>query len=240
MRNKLLIVFFIIFALPIPIAVIGSIISFVWFIYSITNTAPIAEIIMAFFGIIIGSSYIVTYVYSLKKTKEEKAFSRKTFLPAVHCIAALLFLLLLNPVSKYADNSQERFGFKKKDFTVVDELDTHGGFLGDGSYYLILDCSQNREKALEKVAGWKKLPLSENLDLIMYGGNRDGVGYSYNLAEEAGIPKIENGYYFFEDRHSESNNSEDDSELFDRYSFNFSIAIYDSDTDKLYYFDFDT
>ena len=74
----------------------------------------------------------------------------------------------------------------------------------------------------------------------MYGGRKDGVTYGYELAEEAHMPSIDNGYYMFEDRHSESKDSRDDSELFDRYSFNFSIAIYDCDTDKLYYFEFDT
>ena len=54
------------------------------------------------------------------------------------------------------------------------------------------------------------------------------------------MPAIYNGYYMFEDRHSESKDSRDDSELFDRYSYNFSIAIYDCDTDKMYYFEFDT
>lgn len=124
--------------------------------------------------------------------------------------------------------------------SIVGVNDTHGGFLGDGSYYLILDCSDNKEQVLEKVQDWNKLPLSENLNLIMYGGEKDGVKYGYDLTEEAHMPAIENGYYMFEDRHSESKDSRDDSDLFGRYSLNFSIAIYDSDTDKMYYFEFDT
>ena len=153
---------------------------------------------------------------------------------------ALLYLLSLKPTANYIGETTEYFGFAKKDFSVVEELDTHGGFNGDGSYYLILDCTNKKEQALEKVEGWNKLPLSENLNLIMYGGEKDGVAYGYELAEEAHFPKIENGYYIFEDRHSESKDSRDDSELFDRYSYNFSIAIYDCDTDKMYYFEFDT
>lgn len=149
-------------------------------------------------------------------------------------------MLSLNPVGDYTNDTQEYFGFAKNDFSVVEELDTHGGFLGDGSYYLILDCSNNKEKSLEMIKDWNKLPLSENLNLIMYGGEKDGVTYGYNLAEEAHMPKIENGYYMFEDRSSESKDSTDDSELFDRYSFNFSIAVYDCDTNIMYYFEFDT
>ena len=136
--------------------------------------------------------------------------------------------------------SDSYFGFSKQRFTVVEEMDTHGGFVGDGSYYLILDCSDNTEDALSIVADWNELPLSENLNLIMYGGEKDGKTYGYDLSEKAHMPVIENGYYYFEDRHSEAKDVSDDSELFSRASFNFSLAVYDSDTNRLYYFEFDT
>ena len=74
----------------------------------------------------------------------------------------------------------------------------------------------------------------------MYGGEKDGINYGYNFAEEAHWPKIKNGVYKFVDRHSESKNISDDSEMLDRYSFNFSIAVYDLDSDILYYFEMDT
>jgi len=129
-------------------------------------------------------------------------------------------------------------GFSKEDFIVVDEADTHGGFHGDGEYYLILDCSENREKAVENIKGWKKLPLSSNLQLMMYGD--ESGAYGYNLAEVAKIPEVTNGYYYFCDRHAESTDSSDDTNLFARASFNFTLAIYDSDTDRMYYLEFDT
>ena len=132
------------------------------------------------------------------------------------------------------------FGFSRQDFTVVAEEDTHGGFRGDGDYYLILDCSGNVEAALNIIEDWKPLPLSENLELLLYGGVKDGVSYGYNLCEKAHIPIIQNGYYRFEDRNSEAENVEDDSELLSRGSFNFSLALYDSDTNLFYYFEFDT
>lgn len=36
-----------------------------------------------------------------------------------------------------------------------------------------------------------------------------------------------------EDRHS-------DSEIFNRYSYNFTLALYDEDNNKFYYYEFDT
>lgn len=167
------------------------------------------------------------------------------FIIALHaCLIAIALpgclITIALPARLIDTQPDDYFGFSKKDFTVVEEQDTHGGFLGDGSYYLILDCSNNKETALEIVDIWNNIPLSENLDLIMFGGKKDGISYKYELSEEAHIPKIENGYYHFRDRHSKATDSSDDSELFRRASFNFSLAMYDSDTNIFYYFEFDT
>lgn len=41
-------------------------------------------------------------------------------------------------------------------------------------------------------------------------------------------------------RHSESTDHFDDTNVLDRHSFNFVIAIFDTDTNRLYYSRFDT
>ncbi len=151
-------------------------------------------------------------------------------------ISAILLIALLSGCA----GDDPYFGFSKQDFTVVAENDTHGGFLGDGDYYLILDCSDNTEKALENIEGWKRLPMSENLELLMFGGEKNGEAYGYMLSEYAHMPRIENGFYFFEDRFDGAENPCDDSELLSRYSFNFSLAVYDCDTNLFYFFAFDT
>lgn len=159
----------------------------------------------------------------------------------IFTIMLTLILIIALPACSVDTQSDDYFGFSKHDFTVVEEQNTYGGFHGDGSYYLILDCSNNKETALKIVDSWNSLPLSENLDLIMFGGEKDGISYDgYDLSEEAHIPEIKNGYYCFKDRYSKAENSSDDSELLSRSSFNFSLAIYDSDTDIFYYFEFDT
>lgn len=135
---------------------------------------------------------------------------------------------------------QREFDINEKDFTVIEEQDTHGGFHGDGTYHIALDCSDNKEKIYEKISDWSELPLSENLQLIMYGGEKDGCTYGYNFAEKTNIPAVNNGYYCFLDRYSEATDKHSDIELFNRYSYNFSLAIYDADTDILYYIREDT
>ena len=155
-------------------------------------------------------------------------------------IVTIIVCLFLTSCNTIGSGQTTYFGFKTSVFTVVDEEDTHGGFHGEGSYYLILDCSEETEQATELINDWVPLPLAENLQLIMYGGTKNGVSYAYNLAEEAHWPTINNGVYKFVDRHSEAVDKSDATNLFNRYSYNFSIAVYDLDTNTLYYFEFDT
>ena len=95
------------------------------------------------------------------------------------------------------DALSKHFDVKTSDFIILEEKDTHGGFLGDGSYYIVLDCSQNADKARNIVENWTALPLSETLHIVMYGGERNGINYGYNFAEEAHWPTIKNGVLLF-------------------------------------------
>lgn len=122
------------------------------------------------------------------------------------------------------------------------EKDSHGGFPADGEMMIEYDCSKADMK-IDKTK-LKKLPLSENLNLIMYGGKKDGRTYMYNLASDNGIPNIEDGYYYFFDDYGkyykDIDNYNSDEKLFDRYSFNFTLIMFDNHTKHLYYYEFDT
>ena len=134
----------------------------------------------------------------------------------------------------------ENIGVDISNCNIVTDNDDHAGFVGDGQYIVTIDCSDNYENALNQVASWNPLPLTENLQLIMYGGKKNGTTYAFYLAKKNRIPEINNGYYSFVDRHRESTNMYSDEELFNRHSFNFTIALYDKDTNHLYYYEFDT
>lgn len=241
MKNKILIILlFILFALPIPVVIVGFLFSFIMIAGMIVGELRFIEILSSLCVIAAGTIYLSGYIYALSRTREENNVTAKTFLPIISGMLAVMLLLLMKPIDNYADITTPYFGFTKKDFSVVEEFEEYGGFPADGSHYLILDCADNKEKALEIVRDWKKLPLSTNLNHIMYGGEKDGVAYGYELAKEAHMPKVENGYYIFEDNQLEGTDSRNDSELLNRASLNFEIAVYDCDTDKMYYFEFDT
>ena len=80
MKKKVLIIFlFVLFALPIPIAVAGFGMCFIWFLASLMKGVSFGEIIIALFGVIVGSTYLVSYIFALTKTWKQKRISIKTF-----------------------------------------------------------------------------------------------------------------------------------------------------------------
>lgn len=101
--------------------------------------------------------------------------------------------------------------------------DSHGGFHGDGLTEAEVEVGGLAGR-LGDVPGWKPLPLSENAAkaLELFGG-AEGV---------------EEGFYYLYDR--QSADPFDDSELHRRFSWNFTIAVYDSKNERLYYYEFDT
>ena len=118
--------------------------------------------------------------------------------------------------------------------------DTHEGFLGDGATFAVVNCKNTGIK--EKIAAnpnWKPFPPSDTIRRIFYGIK----GSSSLLSQLKGspeIPDIQMGYYYFLDRHDESKDRHSEEGVFDRASLNFSAAVYDDATDRLFFFEFDT
>ena len=125
--------------------------------------------------------------------------------------------------------------------TVVEETDDHGGFHGDGERWVEISLEEEISSALEE-AGWQELPLPESLEAALYGVTK--VEGDRTIAEgpcfQREIPRVSNGYYFFQDQHSEATDPTDPEELMERNSFNFTVALYDRDSQTLYYGEEDT
>lgn len=125
--------------------------------------------------------------------------------------------------------------------TVLMDEDTHGGFHGDGQTLveILFDDPEALAARLAENGDWQALPLTENLQTAVYGSATVG-SLVWGWGEKDELPAIENGYYYFYDRHSESKDPKSDRELFSRYSYNFTIALYDADSGHLYYYKLDT
>lgn len=126
-------------------------------------------------------------------------------------------------------NIAEILGAEINDGVLLTSEDSHGGFLGDGLAYAEIRCNLE----IPDSEYWHPLPLSDTLtELTARNGLLTADGRS--LAP----PEIRNGYYFFMDEFD--GKSPDDSQLLGRYSYNFTLALYDADTNMLYYYELDT
>ncbi len=159
---------------------------------------------------------------------------RKTVLFIV--IVAFVGLCLYSLWYDDTDEIGKRYEIDLSGTEIISDTDTHGGFFGDGERCVVFDASEWKKRE-EILSSWDALPLTENLQLIMYGGEKDGMIYGYDLAMNNDIPVITDGKYFFYDRRHEIYS---DNDLFSGASFNFTIFMYDNNTEKLYMLEFDT
>lgn len=125
---------------------------------------------------------------------------------------------------------------------ILQENDSHGGFHGDGQTFVELQATKAEFKHIVgKMTGqWKDFPLTENLSRVVYGGEEGSPLISREEDSSPLIPPIEEGYYYFTDRNSLSSDPADDSRLFKRYSWNFTLVICDKERSRIYYVEYDT
>lgn len=163
-------------------------------------------------------------------------------------IGLLLVMLLLGACSasgKSVKRIGRELGLDMPKNVWATSISTVGGFHGDGVLCTTLNFDdQDCLEQIRQSGDWKPLPLSENLQAVVYGvqtGN-EAVGPYIALDDSAHpvVPQMQNGYYYFRDRHSQSKDPADDSDVLNRASLNLTIAMYNADTHTLYYLELDT
>ena len=126
---------------------------------------------------------------------------------------------------------------------VISASDTHGGFHGDGTTFIVLDCAdgdvlnQIREKS-----GWRTFPPDDSVKALVYGIENETEHIGPYLTDQEGnplVPEIENGYYMLIDRQI-TEGWATGADILHRDSFNFALGLYDADTELLYYCELDT
>lgn len=114
---------------------------------------------------------------------------------------------------------------------VEQAWDSHGGFHGDGETLAVIATELTRPQGQY----WHSLPLTDNLKNLLSRSGLEGMDV---MAQT--VPGIEHGFYYFRDRHSESQDPASDDGILDRYSYNLTLAVYDSGTGTLYVWLLDT
>ena len=130
-------------------------------------------------------------------------------------------------------------GVNLTDGHTVEEEDTHGGFLGDGTGCIALSFPDGRlEEQLAADPAWHSLPADETVQTLVWGTQDEGASISPCLTDSEGaplVPAVQAGYYRLIDRHSDTQTP-----ILERGSFNFTVGVYDSDARILYYCELDT
>ena len=132
---------------------------------------------------------------------------------------------------------------------VVSSWDDHGGFHGDGTAFAELNCSGGGVlDQIKENSNWKAFPLDRTAQSLVYGvteqtGTEETGIMVYQtgpyLTGEEGdplVPEIREGYYRLIDRHAKAG----ETDLLDRASLNFTLALYDTERDTLYFCEMDT
>ncbi len=119
---------------------------------------------------------------------------------------------------------------------------------GDGTTYIFVKFSD--DSITEQIDGnnlWCTFPLNDTVETLVYGktsngdfenGDFDIAPYFTSENGEALLPKISHGYYRLIDRQTNTEDKEKD--ILERYSLNITLAIYDSDTNILYFCEYDS
>ena len=102
---------------------------------------------------------------------------------------------------------------------IIEAWDTHGGFHGDGTSLIVLSMDESFKESIKEK--WQPYPLTDAAYEYYYewGGTFDSPN-----SEEKAIPEIENGYWLFVMTGPQ----------------NWTVAAFDEDTNRLYYYVFDS
>ena len=119
---------------------------------------------------------------------------------------------------------------------LQEQFDDHEGILQDGSTFCRFACgSDSVLTQLRADPRWRPLPADEPVKTILYGSAQRAP-----LCAEGMIPQIERGYFRLIDHQLETGRGVPEGELLERFSYNFSLGLYDEDSNTLYYFRLDT
>lgn len=162
---------------------------------------------------------------------------KKIWLPLGIAAALLLILSACGTASPQETLSRE-LDLDLSAGEEVSSYDTHSGN-GDGTSCMVLDFTgHSLAGQLESASDWTPFPLDSTAQALVYGISEDTFSIGPFLTDADGaplVPEIQNGYYRLLDRQTDT-----EEPLLERFSFNFTLALYDTDCDMLYVCKLDT
>lgn len=127
--------------------------------------------------------------------------------------------------------------------SAIESIDKHGGFHGDGVSYAAVslpdDFKARADAVFTGTDGWRVFPLSENVAAAVYGDETHTAIFEID-GNSPVPPSVTSGYWRLIDRHPDSTDPHDDTDLHSRASYNFTVILYDAAANTLYFYALDT
>jgi hypothetical protein len=170
---------------------------------------------------------------------------KKLYLNTAIVVIVFLFAIMFIFIrrDKGVKEFDRTFGLELPEGTISEKLyDNYTGFPYEGMrLYRFIFTAQGERQFISNAtsnAKWNVLPLTEIMEVLMYGGMIEDRNYSFRFAEKVGLPRITNGYWkVVSDNLIETTKLKD---LENIRSFEFSLAIYDINNGVLYMFKINT
>lgn len=144
----------------------------------------------------------------------------------------LVLLMLWSAIWRPGDYVARELELELPSAQTTDTYDDHGGFHGDGLLHTELTFSPEDGARVEEAVShhpsgrWNPFPMDDKMESFLYRGG---------AAELAGWTVPERGWWYLLDRQEDREGS-----MFQRSSFNYTLAVYDSAAATLSYLEFDT
>ncbi len=146
------------------------------------------------------------------------------------CVTFTILLISILLLSSCSPSSEiyvfkNTFSIDGDDMELTEVYNSYSGAPYEGESLYIVESNSDVTKFFND---FEDLPLSDELQNFFY----DELTPSTSKADEIGLPKIESGKWKFVDRGNTT--------FTENSSYNFSICIYDSENDIIYYYKIDT
>lgn len=191
-------------------------------------------------GILINLAYLVHWIIN-KGLKNNKNMKYKNHIIVIITLVLIGVFFFRNNTRINRKISKD-LGIKVPNTLSFQYEDTHGGFHGDG-ITLAKANLKNRDVEIiikKSKSVWMKTPISDKVELELYGGTKGEMNRESDLAKSLEMPKIEDGYWIFLDRFGGKKVFNKGENLFPRASGNYSLGVIDSKENIFYYIKFDS
>ena len=148
--------------------------------------------------------------------------------------AIIISLLMVSCAQSDKSRVSDELNLKLVKANQIMKYDDHGA-MGDGTRFMTFEFDSNDTlNQIKSDSNWNKFPLDKTTKTLMYGDEKTSSYVTDNNSRPL-FPEISEGYYMLIDRQEDKSQN-----ILNRPSSNFTLAVYDTKTNTLYFAEIDT